>query len=74
MIEKPRQASLLPKASQKRPQGLPLHFFASLIFLPVSSVLVHPTVAVVSVSHIAARAQPLECIFRFLILSARASF
>jgi hypothetical protein len=75
MIKKLRQASQLWKVSRKRllHRSLPLNSFASVIFLPVFAVLVHPAIAVVWVSHIATRAQAFESVFRLLVLSARAS-
>jgi hypothetical protein len=75
MIKKLRQASQLSEVSRKRllHRSLPLHLFASVIFLPVFTVLVRPGIAVVSVSHVATRTQALECILRLLVLSARAS-
>ena len=75
MLKKLRQASQLSKVSQKRllHLSLPLHLFASVIFLPVFAVLGHLSIAALWVSHIATGAQAFECIFRLLVLSARAS-
>ena len=48
MLKKRRQASQLSEVYRKRllHRRLPLHLFASVIFLPVFAVLVHPAIAV----------------------------